>query len=112
MNPTPEFFSTSIVEFAAFGNHLYLISCWLDIDTKRRFEHESVRNHRIMLRVGILRDVEVLLGAHRRAELLERVVIIRGDCSDGCMPQRSSGKTQRDPGAAGVLSDSNGPAQA
>ena len=50
-----------------------------------------MRNHRIMLRVGILRDVEVLLncsvgvgeegplGAHRRAELLESMMIIGGD---------------------------------
>src|ERR1700683_2304015 len=52
------------------------------VDDESWFEHECVRNHRIMLRVGILRDVEVLLnrsfgvgeegplGTHRRAELL------------------------------------------
>ncbi len=61
------------------------------MDDESRLEHERVRNHRIMLRVGILRDVEVLLnrsfgvgeegplGAHRRAELLESVVVIGGD---------------------------------
>ena len=61
------------------------------VDDESRFENERVRNHRIMLRVGILHDVEVLLnrsfgvgeegplGAHRRAELLESVVVIGGD---------------------------------
>ncbi len=52
------------------------------VDDKSRLEHECVRNHRIVLGVGVLRDVEVLLhrsvgvgeegrlGANRRAELL------------------------------------------
>src|ERR1700735_1961879 len=58
------------------------------VDDKSRLEHDCVRNHRIMLRVGILRDVEVFLngsfgvgeegplGTHRRTELLESVVVI------------------------------------
>ena len=61
------------------------------MDDESRLEHECVRNHRIVLRVGIFRDVEVLLngsagvgeegplGAHRRAELLESVVVVGGD---------------------------------
>ena len=61
------------------------------VDDESRLEHERVRNHRIMFRVGILRNVEILLncsfgvgeegplGAHRCAELLESVVVIGGD---------------------------------
>src|SRR5271154_4305441 len=61
------------------------------VDDESRLEHECMRNHRIMLRVGILRDVEVLLnrsvgvgeegplGAHRRTELLESMVVVGGD---------------------------------
>jgi hypothetical protein len=61
------------------------------VDDESWLEHERVRNHRIVLRVGILRDVEVLLngslgvgeegplGTNRRAELPESVVVIGGD---------------------------------
>ena len=67
------------------------------VDNEARLEHERMRNHRIMLRVGILRDVEGLLnrsfgvgeegplGAHRRAELLDSVVVIGGDGSNLCI---------------------------
>src|SRR5271154_4666872 len=57
------------------------------VDDESRLEHECMRNHRIMLGVGVFRDIEVLLNnsagvgeegplrANRRAELLERVVV-------------------------------------
>ena len=53
-----------------------------------------MRNHRIVLGVGVLLDVKVLLhrsfrigqewplGADGRAELLECVMVVGGDCSD------------------------------
>ncbi len=61
------------------------------VDDEPRLEHERMRDHRIMLRVSVLRDVEVLLngslgvgeegplGAHRRAEFPQSVVVIGGD---------------------------------
>jgi hypothetical protein len=61
------------------------------VDDESRLEHESVRNHGIVLRVGVLLDVEVLLNrsggvgeegplcANRRAELLERVMVVGRD---------------------------------
>src|ERR1700719_3136983 len=64
------------------------------VDDESRLEHECMRNHWIVLRVGILRYVEVLLNgsvgvgeerplrADRRAELLECVVVIGGDRDD------------------------------
>ena len=64
---------------------------WID---EPRLEHERVRDHRVVLRVGVLLDVEVLLdgavrvreegplGADRRAELLERVVVVGRDRGD------------------------------
>ena len=57
-------------------------------------EHERVRDHRVVLGVGVLLDVEVLLDdptgvgqegpvrAHRRAELLQRVVLVGRDRDD------------------------------
>jgi hypothetical protein len=64
------------------------------VDHDPRLEHERVRDHRVVLGVGVLLDVEVLLnrsvgvgeegplGADRRAELLERVVVVGGDRGD------------------------------
>ena len=61
------------------------------VDDESRLEHERMRNHRIVLRVGVLRDIEVLLnrsigvgeegplGAQRRAEFLQSVMVIGGD---------------------------------
>src|SRR5271170_3925141 len=61
------------------------------VDDESWLEHERVRDHRIIFRVGVFGDVEVLLndsvgvgeegplGAHRCAELLQRVVVIGGD---------------------------------
>ena len=52
------------------------------VDDQSRFEHERVRDHRVVLGVGVLLDAEVLLdyppgvgqegplGAYRAAELL------------------------------------------
>ena len=66
------------------------------VDNESRLEHECVRNHRIVFRVGVLRNVEILLnrsagvreegrlGADRRSELLQRVVV----------PLGSSGRAQ------------------
>src|SRR5262249_8969515 len=57
-------------------------------------EHERVRDHRVVLRVGVLLDVEVLLngslrvgeegplGSDRRPELLERVMGVGRDRCD------------------------------
>ena len=61
------------------------------VDNKPRLEYECVRNHRIVLWVGVLLNVKILLnrsvgvgkegplGADRCAELLEGVVVIGGD---------------------------------
>src|SRR5580692_6545838 len=66
------------------------------VDHETRFEHERMRDHRIVLGVGVLLNVEILLnrstgvckecphGSDRRTELLERMVIVgrdRGDLS-------------------------------
>src|ERR1700733_3057863 len=67
------------------------------MDDESGLEHECVRDHRIMLRVGVFRDIEILLnlpvgvgeegplGAQRRAELLESVVVIGGDGDNLCV---------------------------
>ena len=64
------------------------------VDDEPRLEHERVRDHRVVLGVGVLLDVEVLLdrpsgvgeegplGADRRAELLQRVVLVGRDRDD------------------------------
>ena len=64
------------------------------VDDQSRLEHERVRDHRVVVRIGVLGDVEVLLdcsagvgqerprGADRRAELLQRVVLVGGDRDD------------------------------
>jgi hypothetical protein len=64
------------------------------VDDQPRLEHEGVRDHRVVLGVGVLGDVEVLLdrppgigqegprGADRCAELLQRVVLVGGDRDD------------------------------
>src|SRR5215207_9983550 len=64
------------------------------VDHEPRFEHERVRDHRVVLAVGVLLDVEVLLddarrvgeegplGSDRGAELLERVMLVGGDRGD------------------------------
>jgi hypothetical protein len=64
------------------------------VDDEPRLEHERVRDHRVVLRVGVLLDVEVLLDralrvgeegplrADRRTELLARVVVVRRDRGD------------------------------
>ena len=64
---------------------------WID---EPRLEHERVRDHRVVLRVGVLLDVEVLLDdplgvgeerplrADRRAELLAAVVVVGRDRGD------------------------------
>ena len=61
------------------------------VNDQSRLEHERVRNHRIVLGVGVLRDVEVFLdrpfgirekgplGANRGSKLLKRVVVIGRD---------------------------------
>ena len=61
------------------------------VNDESRFEHQSVRNHRIMFGVGVLRDIEILLNysagvgeerplrADRCSELLDCVVVIGGD---------------------------------
>jgi hypothetical protein len=58
------------------------------MDDQPRLEHERVGDHRVVLGVGVLLDVEVLLddppgvleegplGADRVAELLARVVLV------------------------------------
>ena len=64
------------------------------VDHEARLEHERVRDHRVVLGVGVLLNVEVLLnrsvrvgeegplGADRRTELLERVVVVGRDRGD------------------------------
>jgi hypothetical protein len=64
------------------------------VDQQPGLEHQRVRDHRVVCRVGVLRDVEVLLdgalrvgeecplGADRRAEFLKRVVIVGRDRGD------------------------------
>jgi hypothetical protein len=64
------------------------------MDHEPRFEHEGVPNHRVVLRIGVLLNVEVLLhlaarvgeegplGADRRTKFLERVVVVSGDGGD------------------------------
>src|SRR5215203_4647887 len=64
------------------------------VDDEPGLEHERVRNHRVVVRVGVLLDVEVLLddalrvreewplGADRRPEFLERVVLVGRDRGD------------------------------
>ena len=64
---------------------------WID---EPRLEHERVRDHRVVLGVGVLLDVEVPLdralgvgeerplGADRRAELLDRVMVVGRDRGD------------------------------
>ena len=64
------------------------------VDDEPRLEHERVRDHRVVVGVGVLLDVEVLLddaprvgeerplGADRVAELLERVVRVGRDRGD------------------------------
>src|SRR5215218_7459912 len=64
------------------------------VDDEPRLEHERVRDHRVVLGVGVLLDVEVLLddavrvreegplGTHRVAELLARVVGVGRDRDD------------------------------
>src|SRR5215217_8717629 len=68
------------------------------VDDESRLEHEGVRDHRVVLGVGVLMEVEVLLdhpsrvleerplGADGGAELLERVMVVgcdRGDLGVG-----------------------------
>ena len=60
------------------------------MDDQSRLEHERVRNHGILLRIGVFRDVEVFLNrssgigeegplcTDRRPELLQSVVVIGG----------------------------------
>ena len=62
--------------------------------TRPGLSTKRVRNHRIVLGVGVLLDVEVLLNlpvrvgeecplrANRRSELLKRVVVVGGNCRD------------------------------
>ena len=61
------------------------------VDDESRLEHERMRDHRIVLRVGVFRDIQILLngsvgvgeegplGAHRSAELLQSVVVVGGN---------------------------------
>ena len=95
------------------------------VDDEPRLEHERVRDHRVVLGVGVLLDVEVPLddapgvgeerplGADRRAELLERRGGRRSrSWRSGCRPRRSSDRTRRARGAAGAPSGSSGRARA
>src|SRR5829696_5208859 len=64
------------------------------VHDQARLEHERVRDHRVVVGVGVLLDVKVLLdrppgvgeegplGADRRAELLQLVVLVGGDRDD------------------------------
>src|SRR5215203_4734122 len=64
------------------------------VDHKPRLEHERVRDHRVVVGVGVLLDVEVLLddalrvgekrplGTDRGAELLKRVMLVGRDRGD------------------------------
>src|SRR5215204_3243060 len=63
------------------------------VDDEPGLERERVRDHRVVLGVGVLLDVEVLLddalrvgeeglGADRRAELLQRVMLVGRDRDD------------------------------
>src|SRR3954452_21646618 len=64
------------------------------VDDEPGLEHERVRDHRVVLGVGVLLDVEVLLddalgvreewplGADRGAELLQRVMLVGADRDD------------------------------
>jgi hypothetical protein len=64
------------------------------VHDQTRLEHQGVRDHRVVLGVGVLLDVEVLLddpagvgeegpeGADRRPELLQCVVLVGGDRDD------------------------------
>src|SRR5499433_204276 len=72
------------------------------VNDQSRLEHERVRNHRIMLGVGVLRNVEVFLdrpfgirekgplGANRGSKLLKRVVRATASISPSC-PITASG---------------------
>ena len=95
------------------------------VDDEPGLEHERVRDHRVVLGVGVLLDVEVPLddaprvgeerplGADRGAELLERRGARRSrSWRSGCRPRRSSGRTRRARGAAGAPSGSSGRARA
>jgi hypothetical protein len=67
------------------------------VHDQSRLEDERVRDHRIVLRVGVLLDVEVLLddparvgqerpeGADGGPELLQRVVLVGRDRRDLCV---------------------------
>ena len=64
------------------------------MDDEPGLEHERVRDHRVVLGVGVLLDVEILLddalrvgeegplGADRGTELLERVMLVGRDRGD------------------------------
>src|SRR5580704_1256376 len=64
------------------------------VNDQSRLEHQRVRDHGVVLGVGVLLDVQVLLdrtagigqegplGAHRRAELLQGVMVVGGDRGD------------------------------
>ena len=95
------------------------------VDDQPGLEHERVRDHRVVLGVGVLLDVEVLLddaprvgeerplGADRRAELLERRGGRRSrSWRSACRRRRSSDRTRRARGAAGAPSGSSGRARA
>src|SRR5450631_2107254 len=64
------------------------------VDHESRLEHERMRDHRIVLGIGVLLDVEILLnrsvgvrkkgplGSDGRTEFLKRVVVVGGNRSD------------------------------
>src|SRR5215212_1114986 len=64
------------------------------VDDQPRLEHERVRDHRVVIGIGVLPDVELFLDDSARireerplrtdrvAELLGRVVLVGGDCGD------------------------------
>src|SRR5271163_593245 len=64
------------------------------VNHEARLEHERIRDHRIVLGVGVFLDVEILLnlslrirkewplGSDGRAEFLQRMVVVGGDRGD------------------------------